>query len=174
MTLPADAEAALAPLRARLLDDARATASGILAEAREKADALEAEAEEEAAGIRATAAAAGVETARSEVALRAARVRRQAHERVLAAQSDLRLEVHRRVRERAMALVEDPRYPALLERLRAQARASLGPGAVLTESPDGGLVAEAGSRRLDLTLRTLADIMFEAAADEVTRLWVET
>ncbi|MGM0385691.1 MAG: hypothetical protein ACQERF_06900 [Actinomycetota bacterium] len=172
-SLPPDADAALAPLRERLLDDARATASGILAEEREKAGALVAEAEEEAESIRAAAAAAGEETARSEVALRSARVRRQAHETVLAAQSDLRLEVRRRVREKAVALVEDQRYPALLERLRAQARAALGTGVVITESPEGGLVAEAGSRRLDLTLPTLANAAFEAAGDEITRLWAE-
>lgn len=173
-TLPADADAALAPLEERLLADARAAASGIMAEAREKAEAIVAEAEEEAAGIRGAAVAAGEEAARSEVALRSARVRRQAHETVLAARNELRLEVRRAVRERASALVEDPRYPDLLERLRERARAALGPDAVLTEAPEGGLVAEAGSRRLDLSLPTLADAALEAAADQVAGLWGET
>lgn len=173
-TLPTDAEAALAPLEERLLDDARAAASAIMAEAREKADALVTEAEEEAAGIRAAAAAAGEEAARSEVALRSARVRRQAHETVLAARNELRLEVRRAVRRRASTLVEDPRYADLLERLRERARAVLGPDADLIESPEGGLVAEAGSRRLDLTLPTLADAALEGAAGQVAGLWGET
>jgi hypothetical protein len=173
-SLPTDSDAALAPLEERLLDDARAAASAIMAEAREKADALVTKAEEEAAGIRAGAVAAGEEAARSEVALRSARLRRQAHETVLAARNDLRLEARHAVRERAGALVEDPRYPDLLERLRGRARAALGPDAILTESPEGGLVAEAGSRRLDLTLPTLAGAALEDAADQVTGLWAKT
>lgn len=168
-TLPPDADAALAPLREALLADARAAASAILGEAEERAAALVAAAEEEAAGIRVAAVAAGEEAARSEVALRSARVRRQAHEEVLTAQEELRLELRRRVRQGAAGLRADARYPVLLERLRERARAALGPEAVLTEAPEGGLVAEAGSRRLDLTLPTLADAAL--ARSETGGLW---
>ena len=64
---------------------------------------------------------------------------------------------------------------AVLQWLKAlRARAALGPDAILTEAPEGGLVAESGSRRLDLTLPTLADAALEAAADQVAGLWGET
>ena len=41
------------------------------------------------------------------------------------------------------ALRDAPGYPALRERLARLAQAAAGPGAVVSEHPDGGVVAEA-------------------------------
>ena len=169
--LPSGSDAALAPLRERLLADAQATLSGILDAARDQAGVTRTAAEVEAVRIRAAAAAAGEETARSEAALRSARARRQGHQAVLESRRALRDEVGRRVRESAIALTADPRYPALMERLRARAVEVLGPDVVVTEGPDGGLVAVAGSRSLDLTLPTLAEAVLGAMAPDVSGLW---
>ena len=169
--LPSGSDAALAPLRQRLLADARETASGILAAARDQAQATTTTAEVEAARIRAAAAAAGEEAARSEAALRSARVRRQAHQAVLESRNALHEKVRRRVRESAVALTADPRYPAVLERLHARAVQVLGPDVIVTEGPGGGLVAVAGSRSLDLTLPARAEAVLEAMAPEVSGLW---
>ncbi|MCA1783350.1 MAG: hypothetical protein ABR500_02115 [Dermatophilaceae bacterium] len=169
--LPSGSDTALAPLRQWLLADARERVSSILDAARDQALATTTTAEVEAARIRAAAAAAGEETARSEAALRSARVRRQAHQAVLESRNALHDEVRRRVRVAAIALTADPRYPAVLERLRARAVEVLGPDVIVTEGPDGGLVAVAGSRSLDLTLPTLADAVLKTMAPEISGLW---
>jgi vacuolar-type H+-ATPase subunit E/Vma4 len=90
---------------------------------------------------------------------------------VLARRNALRLELQRQVRESATALRTDPRYPPLLTRLTEQSHALLGPDAMVAESPDGGVVAEAGSRRLDLSLPTLATRTLESMTQEVRQLW---
>ncbi len=161
MSLPPAADAALAPLRAALLADAQARAAEITRAAAAQARAILDDAEREASAIRAAAVAAGEAAARAEAAERSARARRQAAERVLAARTEGWLAVREAVRDAARALRDDPRHPAILASLRAVAAAEL-PGATITESPDGGLVAQSGTRRLDLTLPTLALDLLES------------
>ena len=156
--LPQRSATALAPVRGSLLTAAQKEAADIRRDASEQALALLHTARREA-------------TARSGAALRSARVRRQGHETVLARQNALRLELRRQVRESAAALRTDPRYPPLLTRLTEQSHALLGPDATVAESPDGGVVAEAGSRRLDLSLPTLATRTLESMTQEVRQLW---
>lgn len=156
MNLPPDADAALTPLRDALLADARARAAEIARAAADQARAILDDAEREAAAIRAAAVAAGQAAARAEAAERSARVRRQARGEVLAARNAVWLETRQAVREAAVTLRDDPRYPLLRERLRGVALERLGPDATITESPGGGIVARAGTRRLDLSLPTLA------------------
>lgn len=169
--LPSGSDAALAPLRESLLAAARATASESRRAAEAQARAILDDAEREAARIRAAAADAGEATARSEASLRSARVRRQAHEAVLARRNALRLEVWCQVREAAVALRTDPRHPDLLARLRVRALEALGPDATVTECPEGGIIAESGSRRLDLSLPTLANGVLESMTPEISALW---
>jgi cell division septum initiation protein DivIVA len=169
--LPDGSDAALAHVRTALQDAARESATRIAEDAAEQAAAMVAEAQREADRLRAAAAENGAAAARSEAALRSARVRRQAHEIVLARQSALRSELQRQVRNAATALRGDPRYPELVDRLGDQCRAVLGPETTVTESVDGGVVARSGTRRLDLSLPVLAVGTLESMAGDVSALW---
>ena len=100
-----------------------------------------------------------------------ARVRREAHETVLAQRSAIRAELQRQVAEAATALQSDPRYAELVARLTERCRAMLGQDAVVAPSPHGGVVATSGSRHLDLSLPTLAAQTLEAVTGEVSGVW---
>jgi len=170
--LPPGSDATLAPVCESLLATARATVADTRDGAREQAQALLDAAQLEADRIRAAAASEGEAAARSEAAMRSARVRRQAHEAVLAQRNALRLDLQGQVRGSAMALRTDPRYPSLLARLTERSHALLGPDATVTESPSGGVIAEAGSRRLDLSLPALAAETLNRMTSEVDDLWL--
>lgn len=164
-------ETALAPVRGSLLRAARQEAAEIRREAGQNASALMDTARREAERIRFAAVQEGTATARSEAVLRSARVRRRAHEMVLRRRSSLRLDLQRQVQASAVHLRTDPRYPALRARLIEQSHALLGREATVAESPEGGVIAEAGSRRLDLSLPVLATRTLESMAQEVSALW---
>ena len=85
----------------------------------------------------------------------------------------VRLTNELRVRARATvtALQAAPAYDRLRVRLAAQARQLAGPGAVVTEAPEGGVVAVAAGRRWDLSLPALAERAVDALGPEVERLW---
>ncbi|WP_205759923.1 hypothetical protein [Arthrobacter sp. PAMC25564] len=168
--LAPEADAALGPVRQALRAAAEKQATELRDDAGRQAAALLDAARAEAAGILAAAATEGETAARAEAALRSARARRQAHELVLAQRSSLRLELHRRVREAAAGLKSDPRYAELMARLTEQCRELLGPDASVSESPEGGVVAEAGSRRLDLSLPALAELTLDSIPG-VRELW---
>jgi vacuolar-type H+-ATPase subunit E/Vma4 len=163
--------AALAPVRGWLLTAAQQEAADIRRDASEHAMALMDAARRDADRIRSAAAEEGAATARSQAVLRSARVRRQAHETVLTRRNTLRLDLRRQVRDSAQELRADPRYPALLARLIEQSHAWLGQEATVAESPEGGVIAEAGSRRLDLSLPVLATRTLESMTQEVRGLW---
>jgi vacuolar-type H+-ATPase subunit E/Vma4 len=160
--LAPESDAALEPVRKALRTTAEKQAAELRDGARRQASVLVDGARAEAAGLLAAAAQEGEAAARSEAALRSARARREAHELVLAQRSSLRLELHRRVREAAVGLKSDPRYAKLVTRLTEQCMELLGPDATVSESPEGGVVAEAGSRRLDLSLPVLAEISLDS------------
>jgi vacuolar-type H+-ATPase subunit E/Vma4 len=169
--LPVGSDAALAPLRAALLETTRTSAAAIVADAETQAAAILNDAKQQADLIRSDAAARGDATARSEALVRSALARRQAHETVLREQSALRRELQRQVRDAAVALRADPRYPALLDRLGQQCRAILGPEATVAESADGGVTARADSREIDLSLPVIATRTLESMGREVSPLW---
>jgi vacuolar-type H+-ATPase subunit E/Vma4 len=172
IALPQSSLAALEPVRRSLREAAEAQAAQIQDEAEDQARIILLEAKKEADQIRQTAAAEGEATARSVAALRSARVRRQAHEKVLAQQESLRLDMVRQVREAAQALRTSPQYPQLIDRLTERSHTILGSDATVVESPDGGVIAEKDSRRLDLSLPILASRMLESRMPEVRALWV--
>lgn len=169
--LPAGSAAALEPIRRWLRDAAEAQAAEIRDSAEQEAVALLAAAQAEADRIRQDAVAEGEAAARSAAALRSAQVRRRASGTVLAQQEELRLTLRREVVRAAMAARTDPRYPQLVDRLVEHGRAVLGPDATVTQSPDGGVVVERGSRRLDLSLPALATQALDERQGEVERLW---
>ncbi|MGY3320912.1 hypothetical protein [Arthrobacter sp. TE12232] len=160
--LSPEADATLEPVRRALRSAAEQQAAELKDEASRQAGALLDAARAEAAAILAAAVKEGEDAARSEAALRSARARRQAHELVLAQRSSLRLELHRQVREAAAGLTSDPRYPELVARLAGLCRQLLGPDALVSESLEGGVFAEAGPRRLDLSLPVLAEMTLDA------------
>jgi vacuolar-type H+-ATPase subunit E/Vma4 len=172
--LPEQVRSALAPVRAALLDRARADADAVLAEADADADEVVAAARSRAAALVAEARAEGERDAAVLAARDRARARREARAAVLRAQSRVYEELRRRSRVAVRALRDDPVYPALLEALRDRARDRLGADAVVREHPDGGLVAEAPGRRgarLDATLDALTDDALDGLGGEVRRLW---
>lgn len=168
--LPAESDAALEPVRMALRSAADKQVAELRDDAGRRATALLDAARAEAAQILAAAGSEGEAAARSEAALRSARARRQAHELVLAQRSSLRLELLRRLKASASGLKADPRYAELMGRLADQCRELLGPETSISESPDGGVVAEAGSRRLDLSLPLLAEMTLDSMP-EVRELW---
>lgn len=169
--LPQGSDAALDPVRTALHQDAETRAAQVEDAARHEAEAILDRARRQASEIRSTAEREGTEAARAEAAGRSARVRRQARGLVLARQEALRSELREQVLDLVGELRRDPRYPQILVRLTARADRILGPMASVTESYKGGVTAVAGSRRLDLSLPTLADQAIEDHAGEVRRLW---
>ena len=95
----------------------------------------------------------------------------QVNSRVLAQQEATRSELAERVRTAATQLTDDPHYPEILQRLTARSQRILGPAALVTVSPAGGVRAVAGSRTLDLTLPTLATRKLDSMSTEVAALW---
>ena len=166
-----EALAALEPTRAALAAAAQAEGADLVARARQEADRVLAEGRARADQILAEAAAQGTHAARQAAARRSARVRREAHELVLTAQSTLQDELRRELIARIGAEVHGPRGPAWREVLAARCRADLGPGASLTPGPDGGVVGVLGSRRLDLSVPVLAEEVLRTHAQEVRALW---
>ncbi|MCC9174941.1 V-type ATP synthase subunit E family protein [Arthrobacter sp. zg-Y179] len=169
--LPQGAEAALDPVRQALRRNAETEAARLDAEARQQAADLLGRAQAEADTIHRTAQREGAEAARADAAASSARARREARRTVLAEQEHLRSLLAEQVQEQVHEVRRDPRYPQILRRLTAQADRVLGPMASVTESYKGGVIGTAGSRRLDLSLPTLADQALEDHAGEVRRLW---
>lgn len=170
-TLPAGSAAALAPVQSKLRAQAEADAQTRLDQARHQADQIRAEAQARAAGILADSRAEGEEQARAAVAARVVRRRREARDVVLSVRRELYDELRRASRDAARALCDDPDYPEILRRLTERAVAAMGPEASVQESPDGGVVAQAGSRRFDLSLPVLAEREVDRLGAEVERLW---
>ncbi|KPN18852.1 MULTISPECIES: flagellar assembly protein FliH [Arthrobacter] len=172
-SLPRSAGPALEPIREAIRADAAAQSGRILDTAERQAAEIRQRGRSEAEQIRSRAEADGREAARAEAQLRSARARRAAGGTVLAAEEELRGELRREVLAQAAALRSGPRYPALLDALRDQARELLGPDAHVVEAPAGGVTATLGSRSVDLSLPALADAALERHAGEVRSLWQE-
>ncbi|HEY8281869.1 MAG TPA: hypothetical protein VIG28_05255 [Leifsonia sp.] len=169
--LPAGSNEALSPTRAAL-----AAAARVQIEARRRAAEAEADevldaANHERVRMLEAAETAGASQAIAEAALRSARARRTADEEVLAQREAIRTELAERVRITAMSMTADPRYPKLLEQLTARARDVLGPRVEVTVRPEGGVMATAGTRTLDLTLPALAARQLAAMNTELESLW---
>ncbi|MFZ5869268.1 MAG: V-type ATP synthase subunit E family protein [Actinomycetota bacterium] len=160
----------LAPVRAALVDRAREDAANEVERARQEAREILARARREADAIRAEARAQGEVDA--EALLVAARLRARRHARavVLRARRDVYDEARRQVRQRVSELRDQPAYRLLLDSLEARAREVLGADALVTEPPEGGVVAESHGRRFVCTLTELADRALARTAD-MEGLW---
>jgi vacuolar-type H+-ATPase subunit E/Vma4 len=162
---------ALEPVRAWLLAAARAEAEHLVAEAAADAERLLEGARTETDAILAEARAQGAAEGSALAAAEQARGRRLARRLVLEAERRAYEELRARSHAAVRALRQDPGYPALRERLTRLARAAAGPGARVSEHPDGGVVAEAPGIRVDCTLDGLAERAIVALGGEVAELW---
>ncbi len=92
---------------------------------------------------------------------------------MLRSRTDTNRELAAAVGAAVLALRADARYPELLRHFEAQARDQLGSEAEVRVDPDlgGGVVAAAGSRHVDYTLKALAERALGSLADEVAALW---
>ena len=161
----------LLPVRAGLLDRAGSEAGRLLAEVDAETAAVIARAEAEADAIRAESRAQGEADAAGVLVAERARARRQARSVVLAAQREAYEELRSRVRRELPLLRADPAYAAWTDRVGDDLRAVLGPEAVVTEHPEGGVVGEAAGRRVASTLTGLAERALDALGSDVERLW---
>jgi vacuolar-type H+-ATPase subunit E/Vma4 len=163
----------IAAVRRALLEDARAEAEQIVAGARHNADEMVRHAIDE------VDAEVERERHRSELTAQAyadrvlARARNDARGDVLRKQEQLRCELADRVRAAALELRDDRRYETLLERLEMMARDQFDETVTIERDRDldGGVVASAGSRHVDYTLRAIADRTLDALSDEAVQLW---
>lgn len=157
-TLTAEPDA-LAPVREALLALARRDAARVLTAADADAATIMSHAEEVAEQIRSAAQAEATVDARTRLALEESRINREARAVELRAHRAAYDELVRRARE-AMRDLSD--VPGLREKLAGLARAELDAAATVVQNPDGGVVAEAGGRRVSYLLTTLAE---DAVAD---------
>jgi vacuolar-type H+-ATPase subunit E/Vma4 len=161
------------PLRRTLLDDVRLEAERVVAEADSRAADKVAGAKERAAELIERARTEGEAIAAFAGAREQAAARRRARSLVLAVQRELFDDFCRDAREAVHRLRADRRYPALLERLSAAARAQLGEDCRLEIDPAdaGGVLGSNGTRRVDYTLDALVDRCIERLGSEVKQLW---
>jgi vacuolar-type H+-ATPase subunit E/Vma4 len=165
------ADAALDPVRTAWRAAAHADAAEALRKAHQRNDELLADARRTADEMLATARADGAAEATAVVNARLAQSRRDARRSVLKAQRDLYDELRQRCRVAATALAEGPGYEELRRHLAERALAQLGSDASVTDRVEGGVLASAGDRQLDLTLPALAERALERSGAEVAQLW---
>ncbi|HEX6872251.1 MAG TPA: hypothetical protein VF163_14225 [Micromonosporaceae bacterium] len=158
---------ALAPVARALVAGARRDAEAALAAADNAAARVLAEARDEADRIRAQARADGAAEARAAQAVEQARAGRRARGVVLRAERDAYDGLVAAAGPAVAVWRDQPGYDELLRRLTAAIRATLGPDARISEAPGGGLIGEVSGRRVDHSLRRLA----EAAVDTVLAEW---
>ncbi len=163
--------AAVEPVRAALLRAARQDADAVLAGAREQAAAVLDGARGRAEAILAEARRQGAADGAAAGAADLLRARRAARATALAARAEAYRELRRAVAARLEDLRGSPEYPRLRELLAERARRLLGAEVPVGEPPDGGVLAVAGDRRVDLGLTALADRALERAGARVEALW---
>jgi vacuolar-type H+-ATPase subunit H len=166
-------QASVGPARDALLADARERARQLLEQAEREAHELTQQAQTDAEALLARARQEGLAAGRARAARDAGRERTLAHWHVLAAQNAAYEELRRRARIEVMAVRDEPGYRELLERLSAAARRDLGDGAELEIDPPGlgGVLARAGSRRVDYTLPALAERCVQDLSPALAQLW---
>jgi vacuolar-type H+-ATPase subunit E/Vma4 len=154
------------------LEEALGNAERLAAESESTAAARLDEASRASATIIVGARAEGAAQADREMAITRAHEQRRSHRIVLEARRQAYENLGTRARAGARELRPDPAYPALLDRLEQLSREQLGGGATIDRDPaDGGVVAEAGGRRVDYSLPALAERCLGRLGAEIEELW---
>ena len=73
--------------------------------------------------------------------------------------------------EAVLRLRDEPDYSRWRDLLRGNASAMLGADAQVKDDPGGGIVAQLGHRRVDLSLSAIAQRALDRIAPEVDGLW---
>jgi vacuolar-type H+-ATPase subunit E/Vma4 len=162
---------ALQPVRAELLRRASADADRMIDDARREAARIVEEATETARQVTEKARAAGEAAGAAVAAAEAASLRLALRRELLAAQDGAYRQWRERGCEAVLRLRDEPGYAAWRDALERTARATLGEGARVADDPGGGVIAEHGRRRLDLSLSAIAARAQEAIAPEIDGLW---
>jgi len=170
MTLATRQDAALAPARAVLARRAAERAERVVAEASRAADALVARARRDAEAAVEMARLEGAAQAGPLAAAERNRSRQENHSVVLAAELRIRDELAARIRSAVCGLRDGPGYSGLRDRLADFARQMAGPGAEVTEHPQGGVIAHGAGVVVDCSLPRLADRAIEVLGPQVARL----
>ena len=157
MTLATRQDAALEPVRTALTAAADARTASTVAAAQAAAEARLTAVRRAADEAVARAAAEGAADARPAALAELARSRRAARSLVLEADLATQQYVAGRIRAAVLTLRDEPGYPLLRDRLSEMAAGAAGPGAVLTDHPDGGVIATAPGVVVDCSLGKLAD-----------------
>jgi hypothetical protein len=169
MTTPRELTAALAPLREVLLRAARVEVARIVSNADASAHSAIATAEDQARDCRNAARQAGIADAADAIARDRARSRRAARTAELHADREVYQGLRTEVRMAAERIAAGDKYPALRATLVAAARRQLGSDAETVDIAEGGIVATAGNRRVDLSLALLADRAADAVAGRLVQ-----
>ncbi len=167
----AKAMTALQPVRRQMLERARADAEREIGAAQQEAERILAEARDQAAQLAETARAAGRDAAATVIAQRRAALQRELRGALLAARRDVYQQWCRHGTEAVLRLRDDRDYPRWLAALRETARAALGADARLIEHPTGGVVAEDGQRRIDLSLAGIAAQVLDDITGRLDESW---
>lgn len=162
---------ALEPVAAELRRRGDADTARILAAAREDARAEVERAEREAAAIIERARIDGVARALAHMTEAERRARREARTSVLAAQQVAYDRWRRESIAAVLRLSTEPGFAGLSDRLRDRAVRLLGTSVRITADATGGLVAEAGGRRLDYRLTTIAAQALDGVEPDIDGLW---
>jgi hypothetical protein len=157
-------DAALAPLRAAMLTAARQDADRELDAAAEEERSRLAMAEAEVDQTRAQARARGAADAAAVVARQRSQAQARARSLLLATRRDEYRALRDGARSAMARLHESPEYPELCERMIRTVRGLLGPDAHVEEADGGGVVGTAPGRRVDYTLRRVADRVLDEVA----------
>jgi vacuolar-type H+-ATPase subunit E/Vma4 len=168
--LRATQDVALEPVRTAMLRHATEQAERIVGQARDEAEALVARARLDAEDTVSKARADGAGQARSVAAAELSRSRRAARSVALRARLSVRDELAERIREAVGGLRHEAGYPEFRERLAEMARRAAGPGAIVTEHPDGGVVARADVVVVNCSLPRLADHVIEVLGPRIDRM----
>jgi hypothetical protein len=167
MTTPDTLMAALQPVRDAVLAAARRDSAEAVAAASATATATIAEASERARQTTEEARTRGRDDALAYLAIQRSRNAMRARADALHTQRAEYDRLRSAAIDAAAAIRTAPGYPELRKSLVDIAYAALGPGATLNDSSDGGVVANAPGRRLDLSLTTLAGRAFDTVMDSL-------
>lgn len=162
---------ALAPVRQALLARATADADHLLQAVDADVDVQTAQAAADAEQLLAEARRQGLADAALVASLEGSRARREARATLLAAQREVYDQLRQQAQQAVLRLRDDPDYPQLRAELVRQAQAALGPQAVVTDHPLGGVVAEAAGRHVDLSLPALTDRAVAGLGRRLEDLW---
>jgi vacuolar-type H+-ATPase subunit E/Vma4 len=170
MTLLQRQQAALAPVQTQLLRDAVAQGHRIVADARLDAEARVAAARVRADELVARARADGRSAAGALATTELGRGRQAARAAALDADRRACDALAARIRSAVCGLRDQPGYGEIRERLAALALSAAGPGASVSEHPDGGVLAERPGITVDCSLPRLANLAVAALGPEIREL----